>query len=208
MDFSAAQILENTLYFLALINPASKILFLSAYDPPLNFRQIFELSWKSSLAALLMLVLFSLCGQVILRDIFRIEIYSLRISGGLILFFTGWIAVREGRFFQHKEKESLLSDFTEISIIPLAAPLITGPGTITITLTLATEYGQTYTLLIMFLAILTNFLLMISALPINRMLLRIHMAGPLIRITGLIVATVAIQMILTGTAEWLKLLFP
>lgn len=208
MDFSAAQILENTLYFLALINPASKILFLSAYDPPLNFRQIFELSWKSSLAALLMLVLFSLCGQVILQDIFRIEIYSLRISGGLILFFTGWMAVREGRFFQHKEKERLLSDFTEISIIPLAAPLITGPGTITITLTLASEYGQTHTLLVMFLAILTNFLLMISALPINRMLLRIHMAGPLIRITGLIVATVAIQMILTGTAEWLKLLFP
>ena len=205
MEFPAAQILENTLYFLALINPASKILFLSAFDPPLDSRQIFELSWKSTLAALLMLVAFSLSGQVILRDIFHIEIYSLRISGGLILFFTGWMAVREGRFFQRQEKERLLADFTEISLIPLAAPLIAGPGTITLSLTLSAEFGQTHTLLIMSLALLINFVLMIAALPINRLLLRIHLAGPLIRITGLVVATVAIQMILTGVTEWLKI---
>jgi multiple antibiotic resistance protein len=205
MEFSAAQILQNTLYFLALINPASKILFLSAFDPPLNARQTFELSWKSNLAAFLMLSVFSLSGQVILQKIFHIEIYSLRISGGLILFFTGWMAVREGRFFQRQAKESRMADFTEISLIPLAAPLIAGPGTITLSLTLAAEYGQAHTLLIIILALLVNFALMIAALPINRMLLRIHLEGPLIRITGLVVATVAIQMILTGATEWLRI---
>jgi len=110
MDFPVRQVIENALYFLALINPASKILFLAAFDPPLNRRQICELSYKSSLAALLILAVFSLSGQVILRNIFRIEIYSLRISGGLILFFTGWLAVREGRFFQRQKKNvSLLT---------------------------------------------------------------------------------------------------
>lgn len=198
------QIIENTLYFLALINPASKILFLSAFDPVLDRHQIFELSWKSSLAALLLLGVFSLCGQVLLLKIFHIEIYSLRISGGLILFFTGWLAVREGRFFQRQEERHLRADFTEISLIPLAAPLIAGPGTITLALTFAAEFGQAHTLLVMSLAMFLNFLLMNMALPINRTLQKIHLAAPLIRITGLVVASVAIQMILTGTAEWLK----
>ncbi len=51
-------------------------------------------------------------------------------------------------------------------------------------------------------AILVNFGLMICALPINRGLLKMHLAGPVIRITGLVVATVAIQMILSGLGEW------
>lgn len=142
MHLSLAQLVENTLYFLALINPPSKVLFLSAYEPSLSFAQNFELSWKSSLAAFAMLLLFSLTGQAILLNVFRIEIYSLRICGGLIVFFSGWMAAREGRFFERRSKDVIVHDFTDISIIPLAAPLISGPGSITLALTLSAEYGQ------------------------------------------------------------------
>ncbi|NLF94067.1 MAG: MarC family protein [Oligosphaeraceae bacterium] len=201
MDIPWLQIFENMLYFLAVLNPASKILFLTAYEPPLSFRQTLELSWKSSLAALLMLVTFALLGQMVLQEVFRIEMYSLRAAGGLILFFTGWMAVREGRFFQQKDG-NVQVDFTELSIIPLAAPLISGPGTITIALSLAAEHGSWHCITVVTLAILVNFGLMICALPINRGLLKMHLAGPVIRITGLVVATVAIQMILSGLGEW------
>jgi len=46
----------------------------------------------------------------------------------------------------------------------------------------------------------------VLAQPINHLLLRIRLAGPLVRITGLIVATVAVQMILTGLGEWLQII--
>ena len=202
MDIPWLQILKNMLYFLAVLNPASKILFLTAYEPPLSFRQTLELSWKSSLTALLILVTFALLGQVVLQEVFRIEMYSLRVAGGLILFFTGWLAVREGRFF-HQADGNVRVDFTELSIIPLAAPLISGPGTITIALSLAAEHGYGHCITVVTLAILINFCLMVCALPINRGLLKLHLAGPVIRITGLVVATVAIQMILSGVGEWL-----
>ena len=45
--------MENSLYMLALLNPAGKVMFLSTYEPPLSRREIIELSWKSSLAALI-----------------------------------------------------------------------------------------------------------------------------------------------------------
>ena len=115
------KVLENSVYLLALLNPPSKILFLSTYEPELEMRQIWELSWKSSLAALLMLISFAIVGQFVLEQIFRISLYSLKITGGLVIFFIGWMAVREGKFFQKRENE-LRNDFTELSIVPLAAP--------------------------------------------------------------------------------------
>ena len=80
------KIFENTLYLLALLNPASKVLFLSTYEPPLNSKQVFELSWKSSLAALGILAAFAFIGQFVLKEIFRIDMYSLKITLSFNLF--------------------------------------------------------------------------------------------------------------------------
>ena len=135
------KILENTVYLLALLNPASKVLFLSTYEPSLTSKQVFELSWKSSLAALGILVSFAIIGQFVLKDIFRIDMYSLKITGGFVLFFVGWTAVNQGRFFQKREHD-MREDFNELSIVPLAAPLIAGPGTITVAISIAPEYGH------------------------------------------------------------------
>ena len=77
MDWT--KILENALYFLALLNPASKVLFLATYEPELTRKQIFELSWKSSGAAFLMLMLFEFVGLFVLKKIFRIDLYALQI---------------------------------------------------------------------------------------------------------------------------------
>ncbi len=94
------------------------------------------------------------------------------------------------------------NDFNELSIVPLAAPLIAGPGMITIVISSSIEYGFPSTSLAIFLAILMNFLLMLSSQFINDLFHRMHLLGPLIRLTGLLVAAVAIQMILSGTADF------
>ena len=96
------KIFENTFYLLALLNPASKVLFLAAYKPQLNARQNFELSWKSSLAALLILVILTFTGNLILEKIFHVSLYSLQITGGLIVFLIGLTAVRDGHSFRKR----------------------------------------------------------------------------------------------------------
>jgi multiple antibiotic resistance protein len=49
---------------------------------------------------------------------------------------------------------------------------------------------------------------MLLAFPVGRQLERIHATGPLVRITGLIVAAVAAQIALDGLHEWLNLQAP
>ena len=190
-------IFENSLYMLALLNPASKILFLSGYEPRLTRKQNFELSWKSSAAALVILILLAGAGDFILRRIFRVELYSLQITGGMVVFLLGWTAIREGRFIQ-KQQDEMRANFTDLSLVPLAAPLIAGPGMITAAIAGTVQTGWFSTCLALTFAILVNFVLMLFAHSINRVLTRTHLIGPLIRLTGLITAAVAMQMILSG----------
>lgn len=195
-----AQMVENAFYLLALLNPASKIMFLASYEPSLTSKQNFELSWKSSFAALIILLLLSAAGHFILSRIFRVEMYSLQITGGLVVFVIGWTAINEGRFVK-KIQETAKNDMTDISLVPLAAPLIAGPGMIAAAITGSAQDGFMLTSCSLTIAVFINFLLMICSASINAFLVKTHMIGPLIRLTGLVISVVAMQMIISGIKQ-------
>jgi multiple antibiotic resistance protein len=195
-----SQIFENTFYFLALINPASKILFLSTKDPAYKHKELVTLSLKSSLVAWLILILLTFGGNFILLTIFHVEIYSLSVAGGVILFIIGLNAVRKGNFYERKDYRTA----SDVSIVPLAAPLIAGPGVMTAAIFFATMHGIIITLICVSLAIVLNLLLMLSSAKIGHFLEKVNATGPLIRITGLIVTAVAMQMVFNGFSIWLQ----
>lgn len=200
MDLSWNLILENGLYFLALLNPASKVMFLATYEPKLTKKQVWELSWKSSIAALVILSILAGTGEIILSKIFRVDLYSLKITGGIVLFLIGLTAVREGRFINRVEHQ-LRQNFTDLSLVPLAAPLIAGPGTIAASISGAAQHGLVTVIISLSGAILINFILMLFSIGINQMLEKLHLLGPLIRLTGLIISAVAVQMVIAGCKE-------
>lgn len=197
MEIGLREVCENGFYMLALLNPASKIMFLASYQPKLSRRRNFELSWKSSAAALLILVLLAAAGQIMLSRIFRVELYSLQITGGLVLFVIGWTAISKGRFIQ-RQQHALRNNLTDISLVPLAAPLIAGPGLIAAAIAGSVKDGLLPTCAALSVAILINFILMLFSGAINAFLIRTHLLGPLIRLTGLVIAVVAMQMAITG----------
>ena len=199
-DLSWNLILENGLYFLALLNPASKVMFLATYEPKLTNKQVWELSWKSSIAALVILSILAGTGEIILSKIFRVDLYSLKITGGIVLFLIGLTAVREGRFINRVEHQ-LRQNFTDLSLVPLAAPLIAGPGTIAASISGAAQHGLVTVIISLSGAILINFILMLFSIGINQMLEKLHLLGPLIRLTGLIISAVAVQMVIAGCKE-------
>lgn len=195
-----AQMVENAFYLLALLNPASKIMFLASYEPGLTKKQNFELSWKSSSAALLILLVLSAAGHFILSRIFRVEIYSLQITGGLVVFVIGWTAINEGKFVK-KTMDSIHNTMTDISLVPLAAPLIAGPGMIAAVIAGSAKDGLFLTSCSLVIAVFINFLLMLGANSINRFLVKTHTQGPLIRLTGLVISVVAMQMMISGIKQ-------
>ena len=87
------------------------------------------------LVAFLILLFFSLTGQFILDEVFQIKIADLRIAGGILLFL---IAIKQmqsnGRVSSKSSNNHLNPD--EIGCVPLACPLLAGPGAMVTSLTI------------------------------------------------------------------------
>lgn len=199
MPARVADFIEMAAYLLALINPASKIFLLSTMDPPYTWRTLRAVAVKSTLAALIILCVLTVAGNAVLHKIFNVELSALNVAGGIILFVVGFTAVQHGRFYDAR----MYHTTADISIVPLAAPLIAGPGTITATLSYAAHRGVGMTLAALTCALAVNLVCMIFSLVIGRALNRVNATGPLVRITGFIVCAVAVQMIFNGLGEWL-----
>jgi multiple antibiotic resistance protein len=100
------------------------------------------LGTKAVLCAGGILLVFTFLGNAIL-DAFHVSIESFRIAGGLVLILLG-LEILFG-FSLRTAKEDAPED--DISVVPLATPLIAGPGMVTTAVILAKEYGYAATLI-------------------------------------------------------------
>lgn len=182
-----------------LINPISKIFVLSTLTGKDAGDRISRAALKSSLIAGVILLSFIFIGNFLLSYVFHVQIYSFKIAGGIVLFMKGLEALNKGLFFEIKQKHKI----EELSIVPLASPMIAGPATITAAVSFPPKYGLAVTLVAMTAAILVNLGLMLASKNISGFLVRHNIMGALIRITGLIVATIGIQMALDGVGDYL-----
>jgi len=191
---------DCTLALVALINPISKIFLVSTLNEKYSTKEINHILIRSSIVALVILLLFIFLGNFLLTRFFHIEIYSFKIAGGIVLFMRGLDALNKGLFFELKHKQKL----EDMSIVPLASPMIAGPATITAAVSFPAQYGISITSISIIIAILINLLIMILTPLMVSHLSKHNIMGALIRITGLIVATIGIQMVLDGIKEFIK----
>lgn len=89
-----------------------------------------------------LLVVFLLLGALILQ-FFGITIQSLRIAGGLVVAYLGFRML-----FPPPEKKAAVSDGGEeqdplqLAFVPMAMPMLSGPGSISVVLGMATQIAQ------------------------------------------------------------------
>ncbi len=186
----------------ALVNPVSKIFILSSLAknaPPAQLRRI---SMKATVVAGGILILFALLGTFILQSIFHVKIYAFQIVGGIVLFLRGFQALNKGLFFELEHHQKL----EDASIVPLASPMIAGPAALTAAVAFPSQHGMAVTLGAIVVALFINLLVMLSSREISRVLGRYNLMGALIRITGLIVATIGTQMVLDGITAYIEVL--
>ena len=185
-----------------IIDPAGNIfpyLSLSAGFAPATAR---GLAWRACLYAFLILALFVGVGRILLQ-FFGITLPALQIAGGLILFRIA-VDMLEGRgHFNRIDTSSSLNaaDYRDVALVPLAVPLLSGPGAISTALVL-TSRSKNYLedvliLLSLALVLLLTYLCfrfaqsLLSVLKESRVRL-------LTRVMGLIMAALAVQFILEG----------
>jgi len=192
-------LLGSFVALLALINPIQKIFLITSLQDHFSDKELRYLSSKSSLTAFIILIFFLFLGHVIFNYIFHIQLYAFQTTCGVVLFYNGINGLQKGAFLQIDQNVKL----SDISAVPIAMPMIAGPATITAVVTFPAHYGKITTILAIILALTVNLLFMFFARNIGKLFSRFNLMNALIRITGLIVATIGVQMVFTGITNFI-----
>ena len=199
--FKTAVFISTFVTLLALINPIQKIFLMASLQDQLTDKELKYISLKSSITAFIILIIFLSLGNVIFGYVFRVELYSFRVTCGIVLVYSGWNALQKGVLI-NIGKEIRIQD---ISSVPIAMPMIAGPGTITAVVTFPAQYGTLVTVAAIFAALGVNLIIMLYAKSIGKVLTKLNVMSALVRIIGLIIATIGIQMIFDGVTGFMKI---
>lgn len=190
-----------------MIDPLGNVPVFIALTDNLSPQHVRRVAGRAILTALIILVLFQFAGQAIFH-LFHISSNSLQIVGGVIFFVTGYemLQARLTRSL-HDNGPSDQSYANDIAITPLGIPMICGPGAITTVILRMTEADTTMKqgilLLVIVLALAITFLMLIGAKQILRFL---GESGNkvLLRLMGLIVMAIAVELFFSGLTPYVK----
>lgn len=186
--------------FFTLINPLGTMPIFMTMTSDLEHKSRVRTAKKAVIVSFLTIVAFALTGQLLFK-FFGISVNSFRIVGGVIFFLMG-MDMLQARLGKVKVKESEVKKYVnDISITPLAIPMICGPGALTNAIVLmedASNIGKVVVLfLAIFLVLLLTYLILISSTKIIRFLGETG-NNVMMRLMGLIVMVIAVEFFFSG----------
>ena len=158
---------------------------------------------RACFIAALILVGFALFGQQLLGAL-HIELDSFRIAGGLMLFFIAFDMVFEKRTQRREERAEKVAatpEVEDVSVFPMAMPMLAGPGAIAAIMLLQNEAEGTEGTLVVLGALgavlLITMIALIAAGPLIR-LLGDRVEAVITRLLGVLLAALAAQYVIDG----------
>ncbi|MGC9148116.1 MAG: MarC family protein [Sulfolobales archaeon] len=144
---------------------------------------------KAIIVVFILLTIFSLAGEYILK-FFNIDLASLRIAGGVLLMAVAIDMLITG----HKPENVSSGDF---AVVPIATPLIVGPGTMSTLIVYSRIYGSLTTLLGAYIALSISYPLLRYSYDLFKYLGTSTLQG-LGKFMSLIIASIAVSLIFSG----------
>ncbi len=159
---------------------------------------------KSTLIATIILLLFALLGEPLLK-LLGISLDAFRIAGGVMLALIALEMVFEKRTERRTERVHKVRERPEpvpdISVFPMAMPMIAGPGSIASAMLLMGKSHGTLEHVTVLAALLAVLVLMLGSLIAAGALMRLvgeSVEGVITRLLGVLLAALAAQFILDG----------
>jgi len=190
----------------AITNPVGAVPVFLSVTHDLSRSQRREIAKKTAITVVVTLITFALIGQWIFK-FFGSSTDAFAIAGGILLFRMA-MEMLSGKLSTIKISQEETEEFSEevvtleeVAIIPLAIPLISGPGAITTVMLYtakSTSLPEKVTVIASIVAIgLTVLLVLCSANRIKAKLGRVGIKV-MTRMMGLILTSMAVQMIING----------
>jgi multiple antibiotic resistance protein len=159
---------------------------------------------RSVVIACLVALVFSISGEYILNTLFNITVDHLRVAGGVLLFLVA-VDMLFGRTSGESITTREITDAAhkdDISIFPMAMPMLTGPGAITTTILVTKAADNEIVLkLLVIAAILLTFIITYLIMRYSDFFYRVAgLTGMMVmtRLMGLFLGAIAVDFISMG----------
>ena len=158
---------------------------------------------RATFIATIILLVFAVFGEDLLGAL-HIELNSFRIAGGIMLFLIALDMVFEKRTQRREERAEKVKatpEIEDVSVFPMAMPMIAGPGSIATVMLLTARASGTQETLIVLSALgavmLLTLLSLIAAGPLMK-LLGARVEAVITRLLGVLLAALAAQYVIDG----------
>ena len=192
--------------FFVVIDPPGCAPIYASLTKDANAAQRRSMAIRATSVAAGILLVFALFGEQLLGAL-HIELNSFRIAGGIMLFLIALDMVFEKRTQRREERAQKIIDTPEIedvSIFPMAMPMIAGPGSIaSVMLLMAQNEGLERAGIILSAlgaVLVLTLLALIAAGPIIK-LLGAQAEAVITRLLGVLLAALAAQFVIDGLRE-------
>jgi multiple antibiotic resistance protein len=186
--------------FFTLVNPLGTMPIFMTMTAKLDIANRNQTAKKASIVSFITILIFAFSGQLLFK-FFDISVNSFKIVGGVIFFIMG-MDMLQARLGQVKIKDSEIKSYVnDISITPLAIPMICGPGALTNAIVLmeqATSFDKKIILISsIFIVMLLTYLILLGSSKIIKFLGETG-NNVLMRLMGLIVMVIAVEFFFSG----------
>lgn len=183
-------IITSVIALFVVIDPIGNIPLFIAFTKKLEKAEHKTVSKTAIITAAALLLLFGIAGTQIL-GLFGITIFSFMIAGGTLLFIIAIELLTYGEWrFVSKVKE-------DIGVVPIAFPLLAGPGSITAVIISYQTSGFLITFLSIIIVMTITYVILRMVIPIYKIL---GNRGSMIvsRVFAVIIAAIAVEYIVEG----------
>ena len=191
---------------IVIVDPPASIALFLAMGSDLDKRGLQSVATRACAFAALVLLTFLVVGEGLLNHI-GVELYSLRIAGGLMLGTVGMNMLKEGQKPSRKVipvasgGEISRGDSVDFDLVPLGMPMLAGPGAITLVILMGTTYGFR-TVALAILAVMAFSLSLFFLATNMRNVVGENSTRAITRVMGLLIVTTAVQYFLDGLNMW------
>jgi multiple antibiotic resistance protein len=196
--------IQSFVLYFVVVDPIGSTPIFFVITKNLNIKDKIKTAVNSTIIALLVLIFFALLGNYILNHL-NITFSALKIAGGIILFIVSLEMLFSKRQQRKKENTNFHSD--NISVFPLAIPLLAGPAAI-ISIVVSVNnigsnfinqiVGMTSLVLVMVITFIAFFIVSKFEKVVNEKVINIFSS-----VIAIILAGLSVQYILDGIKEFI-----
>ena len=186
--------------FLTLANPLGTMPVFLTLTQNFDEKERSRVLKKAIIVAFFVMIAFTVLGQFIFK-FFGLSTNGFRIVGGIVIFKIGFDML-QARFTPVRATETEIQDYAnDITVTPLAIPILCGPGAIANGIVLMEEATDTTMMVILISTIVLVFLITYLILKASTKLLEILGEtgnNVMMRLMGLILMVIAVECFFSG----------